>query len=73
MTAIIFISLLIGGLIKKAMDKQPVAIFSADRKVLLGKKTNVIGKTFSSKPQAGKVNTHTVGATIGPQNPGGIS
>lgn len=53
------------------MDKQQVAIFSADRRETQGKQTNVIGKTFGSKNQAGKINTFVVGPTVGPQNPSG--
>lgn len=71
MIAIIFAAFLIAGAIYKIMSKQQVAIFSADRKATQGKQPNIIGRTFSSKPQAGKVNTYTVGPNIGPQNPSG--
>jgi hypothetical protein len=56
--------------IRKIMGKENVAIFSADRKQVQGKKPNIIGRTFGSKKQPGKINTFTVGPTIGPQNPG---
>jgi hypothetical protein len=69
--------LLLGGLfvakvVRDMVNKQEVAIFSADRKKLQGKQTNVTQRPFKSRKQAGVVNTHRVGATLGPSNPQGV-
>lgn len=77
----IWVLLFVAGLVKKAMDaqKNPVAIFSADRARLHGKAPNVMKtgtRLFGSKVQAGKLNTFSVAnaretPSLGPQNPGG--
>lgn len=74
MIGIIFAAMIAGGIIKHAMTRPKVAIFSADRRTTEGKVPNVGNtgtKIFGSKKQAGKVNTQSVGETLGPQNPGG--
>jgi len=73
----IWLLAMVVGVVKKAMEhnsKMKVAIFSADRKSTQNKTPGVLQsgtKIFGSKSQAGKVNTFTVGSTIGPQNPSG--
>jgi hypothetical protein len=60
-------------MVRGMMNKQEVAIFSADRKKLQGKQTNVTQQPFKSKRQAGAINTHRVGPTLGPSNPRGVN
>lgn len=68
---LILAGLLAAKAVKDMLNKQQVAIFSADRKRVSGKLTNVTQLPFASKAEKGKVNTHFVGATLGPSNPKG--